>query len=50
MRYAKQFDALGAALVLIAGLASPATAAEWSMKVHGFFNAGVIVSNVDDGY
>ena len=20
------------------------------MKVHGFFNAGVIVSNVDDGY
>ena len=36
--------------MLTAGLASAATAAEWSMKVHGFLNAGVIVSNVDDGY
>ena len=40
----------GGALVLTAGLASAATAAEWSMKVHGFFNASVIVSSLDDGY
>ena len=50
MQHVKQLGALGGALVLTAGLASAATAAEWSMKVHGFFNAGVIVSNLDDGY
>ena len=50
MQHAKQFDALGGVLVLTAGLASAATAAEWSVNVNGFFNARVIVSNVDDGY
>ena len=50
MQHAKQFGALGDALVLTAGSASAATAAEWSMEVHGNFDAGVIVSNVDDVY
>ena len=50
MQPAKQFGALGGALVLTAGLASAATATEWSVNVNGFFTAGVIVSNVDDGY
>ena len=48
MQYAKQFGALGGALVLTAGLASAATAAEWSMKVHGNFNASVIFSDLDE--
>lgn len=36
--------------MLTAGLASAATAAEWSVNVLGFFIAGVIVSNMGDGY
>ena len=50
MQHAKQFGALGGALVQTAGLASAATAAECSVNVNGFFNAGVIALDVDDGY
>jgi hypothetical protein len=50
MRTAKQIGALGGALVLSAGLAASASAAEWNMKVSGYMRAGVIASNLNDDY
>ena len=50
MQTAKQFGALTGALVLSAGLAASASAAEWNMKVGGYMRAGVLVSNLNDDY
>ena len=50
MQTAKQIGALGGALVLSAGLAASASAAEWNMKVGGYLNSGVIISSLNDDY
>ena len=50
MQTAKQFGALTGALVLSAGLAASASAAEWNMKVGGYMRAGVLASNLNDDY
>lgn len=50
MRNVKHLGALASALVLTAGLATTASAAEMKFKVSGYYKGAFIVSSLNDGY
>ena len=50
MRNVKTLGAVASALVLTAGLATTASAAEMKFKVSGYYKGAFIVSSLNDGY
>ena len=50
MRNVKTLGAVASALVLSAGLATTASAAEMKFKVSGYYKGAFIVSSLNDGY